>query len=137
MSFAIQFGLRCTNTALAAWLAQAEMGTALHLHQQHQREALCTQSFESAGQDDTEKRKSLHCPPAYLCAQLCPPTALALGRVPLAKGASKEWLPPGRPLTRPLWLEPAPASPLKTHKPIKPSVLIGCDSSFCYLAVHY
>lgn len=57
MIFAIQFGLRCTNTALSAWLAQAEMGTALHLHQQHQGEALCTQSFESAGQDDTEKKE--------------------------------------------------------------------------------
>lgn len=111
MIFAIQFGLRCTNTALAVWLAQAEMGTALHLHQQHQREALCTQSFESAGQDDTLKRKSLHRPPPYLCGQLCPPTALALGRVSLAEGASKEWLPPGRPLTRLLWLEPAPCFP--------------------------
>lgn len=57
-------------------------------------------------------------------------------------GMGQGWLPPTGPLTLPRpWpsgLEPAPpASALKTHKPIKPGVLIGCDSSFCCLAFGY
>ena len=34
------------------------------------------------------------------------------------------------------WSRPV-TSTLKAHKPIKPSMLTGCDSSFCYLAFSY
>lgn len=34
-------------------------------------------------------------------------------------------------------LGPASHSTVKAHKPIKPSMLIGCDSLFCYLAFSY
>lgn len=61
---------------------------------------------------------------------------------PPEAGTGQGWLPPTGPLTLPQpWpsdLQPAPpASALKTHKPIKPGVLIGCDSSFCCLAFGY